>query len=40
MMYVANNKLIKTDKGIKVSKIASTNTSVRAAMQHMIIRMK
>jgi len=26
MMYIANNELIKTDKRIKVCKIASTNT--------------
>jgi len=37
MMYIANNELIKTDKRIKVSKIASTNTSVITVTQHVII---
>jgi len=29
-MYTADNKLIKTDKRMKVSRIASTNTNVTA----------
>jgi len=37
---VNNNELIKTDKRIKVSKIASTNTNVIAVMQYVIIRVK
>jgi len=39
-MYTENNELIKTDKKIKVSKEASTNTNVIAVMQHTIIRVK
>jgi len=40
MMYIANNELIKTDKRIKISKIASTNTNVIAVMEHIIITAK
>ena len=39
-MYIANNELIKTDKRIKISKIASTNTNVIAVMEHIIITAK
>ena len=38
MMYIANNELIKTDRRIKVSKIASTNAI--AVMQQIINRVK
>jgi len=40
MMHIANNELIKTDKRIKVSTVASTNTNVIAVMQQMIIWVK
>jgi len=40
MMHIANNELIETDKRIKVSKVASTNTNVIAVMQQMIIWVK
>ena len=40
MMHIAINELIKTDKRINVSKVASTNTNVIAVMQQMIIWVK
>jgi len=40
MMYISNNELTKTDKMIKVTKIASTNKNVIAVMQYMIIRVE
>jgi len=40
MMHIANNELIKTDRRITASKIASTNTNVIAVMWGMIIMVK